>query len=103
MRLKRSEFAEMEKLLKKFCADGGYSYEERELNHPVYQLGMITGPNFRIIAYPHRTTALNYHIRLRDSGSASKEIFKATVKAIYESKPFVHDCTFTTKHFEEIR
>ncbi len=96
----RKDFANVEALLKSYCAKNGWIYEPKELNHPVYQLAHIKGPDFCIVAYPHTTKSTrNFHIRLRDQGSKNKEAYQNAVYGFYNSKSF-NDCTFQTNHFD---
>lgn len=96
----RKDFADVEALLKSYCAKNGWTYEPKEINRPVYQLAQIKGKDFCIVAYPHQTTSTrNFHIRLRDQGSKDKEAYHNAVYGFYNSKTFIN-CTFQTKNFD---
>lgn len=47
----------------------------------------------RIVFYPHRTSAGNYHLRVRDGGSKDKALADHVMKLLDDAVP--HDCTFT--------
>lgn len=52
--------------------------------------------NVRLIFYPHRTTARNYHLRVRDGGSYNKVRADALMERL--NKAAGYNCTFTRKH-----
>ncbi len=60
-----------------------------------YEAFVFKGPAVHLIFYPHKTSALNYHIRVRDSNSKDKERAKALMRAL--DKAAGHYCTFTSK------
>lgn len=73
----------------------GWDVEWRNPSAPQYQLAKIDGPGFSLIAYPHKTSAGNHHIRLRDQGSKDKEAYRRAVEEFYVSTG--NNCSFQTK------
>lgn len=100
MKFRKNEFKPDSDLLQSYCAARGFVYEERELGSPTYQLAKITGTGFCIIAYPHKTSAGNYHIRLRDQGSKDKQAYKDAVGDLYAQAG--NNCTFQPKHASSV-
>jgi hypothetical protein len=96
----RDEFKSEEAMLQEYCAARGLTYEARELGSPTYQLAKITGPDFCIIAYPHKTSAGNSHIRLRDQGSKNKQAYAEAVGDLYALSG--NNCTFQPKHASSV-
>jgi len=94
------KFTEEVALLQKFCSEHGMTYEPGNPGAPDYVLARLTGEGLVIVAYPHKTSAGNHHIRLRDGGSKDKNACAMTMYAIYNSKPYVHNCTFQHKNFD---
>lgn len=77
----------------------GWSIEWRNPDAPQYQIAKIDGPGFTIIAYPHKTSAGNHHVRLRDQGSKDKNAYKKAVEEFYVKSG--NNCSFQTKHANE--
>lgn len=50
----------------------------------------------RIVFYPHRTSAGNYHLRVRDEGSKDKPRFKELARRLYVGSGL--SCTFQVKY-----
>lgn len=53
-------------------------------------------PDVRIVFYPHRTSAGNYHLRIRDEGSKDKRRFNDLAERLYIGSGF--SCTFQMKN-----
>jgi len=61
-----------------------------------YEVAWYVEDNFRIIIYPHKTSAGNYHFRIRAQGDGCKSIQCRYVMAVmHESRP--HDINFQWK------
>lgn len=58
-----------------------------------YQTARIVGDGVRLVIYPHRTSAGNYHLRLRDEGSAKPMAAIHVAKAL--DKAAGYNCTFS--------
>lgn len=95
---RKKDFADETDWLKRFCKANRYAFEARELNAPTYQLARITGSDFRMVAYPHKTSAGNYHIRIRDEGSKNKAAFADALYLLYNGKEELNH-TFQSKDF----
>lgn len=54
----------------------------------------------RIVFYPHRTSASNYHLRVRDEGSKDKRRAELLMKRLDIGAG--HSCTFTRKNAPRI-
>lgn len=52
-------------------------------------------PTVRIVFYPHRTTAMNHHLRIRDEHSKDPARFKELVARLYVGSGL--SCTFSMK------
>jgi len=55
-----------------------------------YEAFTYTAPGLKLIFYPHRTTAGNYHIRIRHVGKPDPKALRAAIFALAENT-----CTFT--------
>lgn len=55
-----------------------------------YEAFIAEGPGLRLIFYPHRTTAGNYHIRVRKGGACDVRRLQDAIFALAENM-----CTFT--------
>ena len=53
-------------------------------------------PGVRIVFYPHRTSALNYHLRIRDEGSKDHARFADLTRRLYVGSGA--NCTFQMKN-----
>lgn len=53
-------------------------------------------PTVRIVFYPHKTSAMNHHLRVRDEGSKDKKRFKQLIARLYVGSGLT--CTFSIKH-----
>lgn len=58
-----------------------------------YQAFTYEGYGVRLVFYPHRTTAQNYHIRVRDEGSEHKRLAEAVMIAFDLAGG--NNCTFS--------
>lgn len=96
MRQYLEDFAKEKAQLADFCSAKGYEITFGNPGPPTYQLAKITGPDFCLIAYPHKTSAGNRHIRLRQQGS--KNVASAYVAIAALDKAAGFNCTFQTKH-----
>lgn len=76
--------------LKVASAEGAYLF----LTDAPYQVAKVIGDRFKLVIYPHRTTAGNYHLRVRDEGSADKE--RARTVALALNRAAGCNCTFTS-------
>jgi hypothetical protein len=54
-----------------------------------YEAFVYEVEGLRLIFYPHRTTAGNYHIRIRTSGKFNREVLRKAIFALAENT-----CTF---------
>lgn len=88
-------------MLRLFCDERGLTYAVRNLNAPTYELARIHGENFVMIAYPHKTSANNYHIRMRDGGSQDKRAYMEAVAELDKLAGF--NCTFQAKHMSTLK
>ncbi len=52
-------------------------------------------PYVSLVFYPHRTSAGNYHLRVRDNGSKNKKLTNSLMKRLDEAAG--NNCTFTRK------
>ena len=48
-----------------------------------YEIATIKGDGVQLLIYPHRTSALNYHARVRNNGSTKKARAEWVMKALY--------------------
>lgn len=94
--MRQETFSEELQLLEAFCAERGYTLEKRNPGPPQYQLAKITDGNFSVIAYPHKTSAGNKHIRLRPEGSKGQDKAYAVIAEL--DKLAGYNCTFQSKH-----
>jgi len=62
-----------------------------------YQAFVYQAPGLRLIFYPHKTTAGNYHIRVRAEGKADPKQLEAAIFALAENT-----CTFNFPAHSEI-
>ena len=60
-----------------------------------HQVAKIVGADFKVVLYPHRTTARNYHLRVRDEGS--KNLVKASAVMDALDRAAGSNCTFSRK------
>jgi hypothetical protein len=77
----------------------GWAVEWRNPNAPEYQLARVSGPGFCMVVYPHKTSAGNHHMRLRDQGSKDKEAYRKAVEEFYIKTG--NNCSFQTKYANE--
>lgn len=56
----------------------------------------IHGPDYRIVVYPHKTSAFNYHLRVRDEGSKNKAEAERIMKKLDIGSGL--NCTFSRKN-----
>lgn len=57
-----------------------------------YQAFTFSMPGLRLIFYPHKTSAWNYHIRVRTEGDVDKKKLLKVLKALYRGGN--QGCTF---------
>ena len=55
-----------------------------------YEAFIYEGNGVRLLFYPHRTTAGNYHIRVRATGKPDRKMLRAAIFALAENS-----CTFS--------
>jgi hypothetical protein len=79
-------------LAKEFCASEGL---ELVISEAPYQLAKIKGSDVCIVAYPHKTSAFNYHLRLRNENSKNKDKAIELIKKLDELAG--SNCTFQMK------
>jgi hypothetical protein len=60
-----------------------------------YEAFMFKRGDVQILFYPHKTSANNYHIRVRDSGSKNKKLAQRIMDRLSES---TGTCTFSQKN-----
>lgn len=81
----KREFA----LAKELVAPIGGSVEPGKHN---YEAFIYTHEDVRILFYPHKTTAGNYHLRVRDHGSKNKSRAVEIMKMLDDGAGY--NCTF---------
>jgi hypothetical protein len=55
-----------------------------------HQVVKIIGPGIQLVLYPHRTSARNYHIRVRDEASKDVDATRALVKELQTCQKRTH-------------
>jgi hypothetical protein len=60
-----------------------------------YQAFTYKGDGVSLVFYPHKTSALNYHLRVRDNGSKNKAKANRLMKKLDDGTGY--NCTFTKK------
>jgi len=78
------EFKMAKKILKDFKGDFKWSKND-------YEAFTFKNDNINIIFYPHKTSAGNYHIRVRGTGNNIKDV----LALLYNKSGF--NCTFSFK------
>src|SRR4051812_47202107 len=64
------------------------------LSNAAYEVATITGPDFRVLIYPHTTSGTrNQHLRVRDHGSRNKRRAQAVMAVLNRAAGF--NCTFS--------
>jgi len=58
-----------------------------------YQAFTFKKPMVSLVFYPHKTSAGNYHIRVRNQGSKDKDQAERIMKMLYKKSG--HNCTFS--------
>jgi hypothetical protein len=66
-----------------------------ELTAAAHQVAKVTGPGVKVVVYPHRTTARNYHLRVRDEGSKNRQAATALMDALDAAAGI--NCTFSRR------
>lgn len=56
-----------------------------------YQAFTFTLPGLRLVFYPHKTSASNYHIRVRTEGKADQALLAQAIQALRKDN---YTCTF---------
>lgn len=59
-----------------------------------YQVAKLVGEGVKLCIYPHKTSAGNHHLRVRDEGSKDKARAAAVARALDKSREFW--CTFSS-------
>ncbi|QND53480.1 hypothetical protein HB779_17485 [Phyllobacterium sp. 628] len=67
------------------------------LTYAPYQVAKIIGDGFKIVAYPHKTSACHHHMRLRDEGSKNKRRAEEVMETL-DRLDNVRGCTFSRHH-----
>lgn len=65
------------------------------LSNAKYQIAKIKGDGVQLVLYPHKTTAGNHHIRIRDENSKDPKKALAIADALDKTAGF--NCTFQMK------
>jgi hypothetical protein len=89
-------------ILRAFAEKDGLTVELRNPEAPEYQLARLTCDGVRLIAYPHRTTAGNYHIRIRNENSKDRAKAQTIMEHMYWGNNWVEGkgyCGFEVKEF----
>lgn len=60
-----------------------------EWSHHAYEAMRWIAPGLTLIFYPHRTTAGNYHLRVRKGACTDRELLREAIHALAENS-----CTF---------
>lgn len=66
---KREPWADEVSWATAICAPLGCSVVRSDAN---YEIAKVRGDGVSLVLYPHRTTAMNYHVRVRNNGSKDK-------------------------------
>lgn len=90
------EFEAAREYVRRISEDNGWHVEMREVGAPTYQLAVISGKGFNLCVYPHKTTAHNIHMRVRDQGSKDVESYKHAAGELYARSG--NNCSFQAKH-----
>lgn len=56
-----------------------------------YQAFTFTMPGLRLVFYPHKTSASNYHLRVRTEGKADEKLLALAIQALRKEN---YSCTF---------
>ena len=64
-----------------------------------YIVFRIRGGDYTLVGYPHKTTAGNYHLRIRDENSKNKYKAVLAMKKLDES---TIGCTFSVKKWPKV-
>lgn len=56
-----------------------------------YQAFTFTMPGLRLVFYPHKTSASNYHLRVRTEGKADQKLLAQAIQALRKDN---YTCTF---------
>lgn len=70
-----------------------------------YEIAKVNGDGISLVIYPHRTTAGNYHVRVRDNGSKNRLGARRVMSALdageglpeKEAERVRFSCTFSAK------
>lgn len=84
---KRHFKAEYEDAVRRLAHMGG----KLEAGVHDYQAFTFTMPGLRLVFYPHKTSASNYHIRVRTEGTADQGLLVQAIKALRDNN---YSCTF---------
>jgi hypothetical protein len=94
MRCSTKELRQNEAVLRKGCIPFAATVEPSP--HP-YEVWRIAAPGVSLIVYPHRTSAHNHHLRVRNNGSKDAAKARALLLAIDDVAGY--NCTFHCKSF----
>jgi len=73
-----------------FAAENGV---QLFLSDAPYQVAKLVGDDVKLVIYPHKTTAFNYHLRIRDEGSKNRLRALQIMKGLDAAAGF--NCTFS--------
>jgi hypothetical protein len=80
-----------------FAAEYGFKLFLTDARH---QVAKLIGPGVKLVIYPHRTSSFNYHLRIRDEGSADKDRAAKTMALLDHVTG--SNCTFGCHHFNNL-
>lgn len=72
----------------------GENDAELFLTDAPYQIAKIIGSDFKIVVYPHKTSAGNIHLRVRDEGSKNKLRAAEVMRSLDDIEAYRYNCTF---------
>ena len=85
----KDEFKMAETILQPYA--GSLTWSEID-----YEAFRFVSPEVTLIFYPHMTSSLNYHLRVREQNSKNKELANKLMSLLHIGSG--HWCTFTRKH-----
>ena len=85
------------------CAPHGCKVERSSAQ---YEIATVKGSGVSLVIYPHKTSAGNYHARVRDNGSKNRMRAGLVMAALHDGEGLPEDvahqirfsCTFTWKN-----
>lgn len=90
------EIESAREFVRRIAAEHGWKVEMREVGAPTYQLALVAGDGFCLCIYPHKTSAHNVHMRVRDQGSKNPAAYSFAVGELYSRSG--NNCSFQPKH-----